>query len=271
MFTPRLTKPEAGNPYYNTKSNGGYSTAIVGKPTDAACNVLANCVGYAYGRFNEIAKSERMEYLAPRNAELFVSIAKQQRLEIGQEPKLGACMCWQKGKTLNGSDGAGHVAIVEKINEDGSIVTSESGYESKKPFWTQTRKKGTGNWGQAASYKFLGFIYNPAVSGSTPSQSPSSPEKSVPEVASEVIAGKWGNGTERKKKLTEAGYDYDAVQQEVNRILAGTAKEVIYTVKSGDTLWAIAKRYGTTVTKLAQLNAIPNPNRIYVGQKIKIG
>ena len=47
------------------------------------------------------------------------------------------------------------------------IVTSESGYGSKTPFWTKRRKKGTGNWGAGSGYTFLGFIYNPAVSGST--------------------------------------------------------------------------------------------------------
>ena len=53
-FTPRLSRPESGNPYYNTRGNGGYSDAIKGKPTDPGCDVLANCVGYACGRFNEI-------------------------------------------------------------------------------------------------------------------------------------------------------------------------------------------------------------------------
>lgn len=60
--------------------------------------------------------------------------------------------------------------------------------------------------------------------------------KSVSEVAQEVILGKWGNGATRKTKLTEAGYDYNKVQAEVNRIVNGTpakksneeiAKEVI--------------------------------------------
>ena len=161
-YVPRLLKPEKGNPYYNTKANGGFSTAIKGKPTDPDCNVLANCVGYAYGRFNEIGGYGSCKYLAPVNAENFIQYAK--GLEVGQEPKLGACMVWRKGNTLNGSDGAGHVAIVEKINSDGSIVTSESGYNSSKPFWTQIRKKGSGNWGASSSYTFLGFIYNPAVS-----------------------------------------------------------------------------------------------------------
>ena len=53
-FKPRLTRPEAGNKYYITKASGGWSDAIKGKPVDALCNTLSNCVGYAYGRFNEI-------------------------------------------------------------------------------------------------------------------------------------------------------------------------------------------------------------------------
>lgn len=43
--------------------------------------------------------------------------------------------------------------------------------------------------------------------------------KSDVEIAEEVIAGLWGNGLERKRRLEEAGYDYDRVQREVNRIL----------------------------------------------------
>ncbi len=43
-----------------------------------------------------------------------------------------------------------------------------------------------------------------------------------------------------------------------------------YRVKSGDTLSAIASRYGTTVAKLAQLNGISNPNLIQVGQVLKL-
>ena len=48
----------------------------------------------------------------------------------------------------------------------------------------------------------------------------------VPHLAGVVVAllvdgkGDWGNGDERKKRLTEAGYDYDAVQKKVNDILA---------------------------------------------------
>lgn len=183
-FRPRMTKPEAGNPYYNTKANGGYSVAIKGKPTDKGCDVLANCVGYAYGRFNEIGGWGSCKYLYPTNAENFIQYAN--GLEIGQTPRLGACMVWRKGATLSGSDGAGHVAIVEKVISATEVVTSESGWNSSRPFWTQTRKKGSnGRWGSGSSYTFLGFIYNPAPCC----------EGTDPAPAKLTVDGKWGKST----------------------------------------------------------------------------
>lgn len=56
------------------------------------------------------------------------------------------------------------------------------------------------------------------------------PKKSVNELAKEVIAGKWGNGDARKTALTNAGYDYGAVQNEVNRILGGANTKSIDTL-----------------------------------------
>ena len=44
-----------------------------------------------------------------------------------------------------------------------------------------------------------------------------------------------------------------------------------YTVKKGDTLSAIAKKYGTTYQEIAKANGISNPNKIYAGQTLKIG
>ena len=45
-------------------------------------------------------------------------------------------------------------------------------------------------------------------------------KKSVEEIAREVIQGKWGNGADRKKRLTDAGYNYATVQAMVNKLLA---------------------------------------------------
>ena len=47
-----------------------------------------------------------------------------------------------------------------------------------------------------------------------------SAKKSITEVAQEVIQGKWGNGIDRKNKLTSAGYDYNAVQSAVNQLVS---------------------------------------------------
>lgn len=43
-----------------------------------------------------------------------------------------------------------------------------------------------------------------------------------------------------------------------------------YTVKSGDTLYSIARKFDTTVEGLVTLNGIKNPNLIYAGQVLKI-
>ena len=56
--------------------------------------------------------------------------------------------------------------------------------------------------------------------GSDPSPAPSG-KKTNEQIAKEVIQGKWGNGATRKKKLTEAGYDYAAIQKLVNKMLKG--------------------------------------------------
>jgi len=155
-FKKRTTIPEYGNKYYNTKSNGGYSTAIVGSPTRAGLNVLSNCVGYAAGRFNEIIGAGKFKYLNyPPNAGQFCSRARSEGLTTSSTPTLGAIISWTK------SGAAGHVGVVEEIYSDGSILTSESGWNSSA-FWTKRRYK-SNNWGAGSSYQFACFIKNPAV------------------------------------------------------------------------------------------------------------
>lgn len=55
--------------------------------------------------------------------------------------------------------------------------------------------------------------------GISTSGASSSGKKTISQIAKEVINGEWGNGDTRKKKLEAAGYDYDAVQKEVNKQL----------------------------------------------------
>lgn len=154
MYTPRLEIPKKDNRYYIAKAEGGLNPGVP-RPSGSRLR-FANCVFYALGRYAELWKI----WLDSTNAENFVDMAKRRGIEISQSPALGAIAVWAKGKVGDGSDGAGHVAVVEVINQTGSIVTSESGWNAKKEFWTQTRKN-DGNWGQSSSYKFLGFVMPP--------------------------------------------------------------------------------------------------------------
>lgn len=108
------------------------------------------------------------------------------------------------------------------------------------------------------------------VGKSTSTTKPAS--KTTDQLAEEVIAGLWGNGSARKKRLTAAGYDYNAVQNIVNQKMAAKNQtaHVYYVVKRGDTLSGIASKYGTTYQHLAQMNGIADPNKIYPGQKIRV-
>lgn len=217
----RTSKPSAGNKFYNTTSRGGYSQCIQGSPTDTGCNVLANCVGYACGRFNEIIGSMKYPYLNC-NAENFIERAKKYGLTVVSYPVLGGIMVWQKGTSLSGNDGAGHVAVVERIDGANKILTSESGYGSRTAFWNSVRTNSNGRWGLGSGYIFRGCIVNPAVGDvhyvePTPVPTPS---KSNEDIANEVVQGKWGNNPERKQRLTDAGYDYNAIQDIVNNKIA---------------------------------------------------
>lgn len=160
-FTPRLSAPSATNKYYKHTSAGGLNECIL----IGGGSCLPNCVGYAWGRFYEIMG--KRPTLSKGNAENWYSF--NDGYKRGKTPKLGAVICWAKGKVGVSSDGAGHVGIVEKINSDGSIVVSQSGYGGSR-FFTSTIKKGYAQSG----YTFLGFIYNPAVSDSTTTKSSTS-------------------------------------------------------------------------------------------------
>ena len=95
--------------------------------------------------------------------------------------------------------------------------------------------------------------------------------KTVDQIAVEVLAGLWGSGVVRRTKLSLAGYDYSAVQKRVNEIIQERKNnKKIYFVVKGDTLSKIAKRYNTTVDALVKANDIKNPNQIQVGQKLII-
>lgn len=150
-YEARLKAPNANNKNYIHYSAGGYNYCIKVEGN----SVLPNCVGYAWGRWREIIGA--YHNLSRNNAESWY--VKDDGYARGQEPKLGAVACWSKGIVGNEDDGAGHVAIVEQINADGSIVVSESAWNGAR-FRVSTFAK---PYVKSGGYKFQGFIYNPAV------------------------------------------------------------------------------------------------------------
>lgn len=161
-FTPRLNSNgmsnnlhwySNGNPYYAT----GYG--------------MPNCTAYAWGRAWEIldpgntGANKPDPYKLPGywDAGLWWTKVDRSTYETGQTPQLGAIACFS-----NNSGGAGHVAVVEEINSNGTITTSNSAYGGTY-FYTQTLYQSNNyNWG---NYTFQGFIYiysSPAPVGRRP-------------------------------------------------------------------------------------------------------
>lgn len=64
--------------------------------------------------------------------------------------------------------------------------------------------------------------------------------------------------------------DASTLSKVITSTPASGTNDIVYIVKSGDTLSGIAAKYGTTYQKLAAYNNISNPNLIAVGQKILI-
>lgn len=82
----------------------------------------------------------------------------------------------------------------------------------------------------------------------------STTKKSVNTLAKEVLAGKWGNGTDRKNRLTKAGYDYNKVQAAVNKLVKASqmsADNVINAVAHE----VIAGRWGNGQERVDRLKA----------------
>lgn len=86
---------------------------------------------------------------------------------------------------------------------------------------TYTITQVSGNYGKlksGAGWILLNNTKQVEVIKSSTTATTSTPKKSITEIAKEVWAGKWGNGAERKKKLEAAGYDYNKVQAEIQRL-----------------------------------------------------
>ena len=151
-YSPRLSEPTSSNLYYKHTSYGGYNECILINSSTGSC--MPNCVGYAWGRAYEILGSK--PNLSKGNAVTFYTTNQSNGAysysSDPSKPQLGAIACWS-----GGSQGYGHVAVVEEINGS-TITTSESAYGGT--YWyTKTRYSTNSNLSAGSSYTFQGYIY----------------------------------------------------------------------------------------------------------------
>lgn len=88
----------------------------------------------------------------------------------------------------------------------------------------------------ASKFPYIAAEVNKRLGSAASKPATSSGTKDLDTLAREVIAGKWGNGAERINRLSNAGYDANAVQSRVNAILAGKSTSTPTPTKSIDTL-----------------------------------
>lgn len=86
-----------------------------------------------------------------------------------------------------------------------------------------------------------------------------------------AIAAKFGTTYQILSAINGIGDPNQIWPGQVLKVTGTASQESTYYVQAGDTLSAIATKFGTTVSSLASLNHISNPNVIYVGQKIYVG
>lgn len=154
-FTPRLSKTGIYLSKYYYDDNPFYQAGYG----------LPNCTCYAWGRFYEISDVRPDNLPLGDGGDWYPSAVSSGYYKTGNTPALGAVACYSST-----TGDAGHVAIVEVINSDGSFTISQSGYyrpiasyppDTNNYFWTNecdaTSKKAP--W--MGNYAFQGFIYNP--------------------------------------------------------------------------------------------------------------
>ena len=130
-------------------------------------------------------------------------------------PRAGDIIFYNWDDSSQPNDGyADHVGIVESVA--GYTITVIEGNMNER-VGRRNIRIGHGNIRGYARPRYS------TSSGNTPVQPQKPAQKDITTIAKEVISGAWGNGEDRKNRLEKAGYDFNAVQNEVNRILSGAS------------------------------------------------
>jgi GH25 family lysozyme M1 (1,4-beta-N-acetylmuramidase) len=120
---------------------------------------------------------------------------------------------WQDSGSGDNTGNPDHVGTVIEVHpEAGYMIVLEGNYSNA----VKRRML-------SINGKFIRGFITPKYTDNTITEEKPQTNKSVAEVAKEVIVGKWGTGEARKNALEAAGYDYKVVQAKVNDLLNGSA------------------------------------------------
>lgn len=170
---------------------------------------------------------------------------------------------WQDdGVPANDVGSADHVGVVEKVS--GNTITVIEGNYSDMVKRRSLQINGRYIRG------FVTPLYSKIATKKKAEPKPE-PKKTIDQIAKEVLDGKWGNGDDRRKKLSAAGYDYNKVQKKVNELLA--KKNKLKTVTSANLRNGAGMKYsviahlkkGETVEKI---KTVKNWTKVRFGKKI---
>lgn len=122
----RMKEPEEDNMCYYSEENIFYKAKLSPPFYNGDKKIKGNCTWYAWGRIFELTGKAPKDAGFNGNAyEWWNANKKIEKYEYGSEPKVGALVVWKS--SLPGSGGCGHVAVIEKI-ENNKIYISESSW-----------------------------------------------------------------------------------------------------------------------------------------------
>jgi hypothetical protein len=180
-------------------SNRPLARGYAVKYTDAWCATFVSAVAVKLG-YTDIIPTECS---CPKMIQLLKNIGAWAESD-SYVPKAGDILFydWDDSGSGENTNNPDHVGIVEKVEGD-TITVIEGNYSD-----SVKRRTLKVNGRYIRGYGVPKYDAEPVAE----------PTKTITQIAREVLKGKWGNGSARKANLTAAGYDYNAVQKEVNRL-----------------------------------------------------
>jgi hypothetical protein len=204
-----------------SKTYGGAGYAVNGVPDIGADTMITKCSGISTD-FSKIEVGEAVWLEGHIGVYIGDGLAVECSPKWENKVQITACNCNKSGYNRRNWTKHGKLPYITYVKESTAAPTPPS----KKSVDEIAREVIRGAWGNGADRKnrltAAGYDYN-AVQKRVNElcSNPANPtsKKSVDEIAREVIRGAWGNGADRKNRLTAAGYDYSAVQSRVNALL----------------------------------------------------